>query len=84
MTSCVRMSVKEVVQHFEALDDPRSPVNRLHPLESVLVCRCGKREKSFRRGNRGGVWRSIFKQQQAIGRPRRAFADSSTAARPPG
>jgi predicted transposase YbfD/YdcC len=37
MTSCVRMSVKEVVRHFKALEDPRSPVNRLHPLESVLV-----------------------------------------------
>jgi predicted transposase YbfD/YdcC len=31
------MSVKEVVRHFKALEDPRSPVNRLHPLESVLV-----------------------------------------------
>lgn len=37
MASCVRMGVKEVVQHFKALVDPRSPVNRLHPLESVLV-----------------------------------------------
>jgi len=37
MASCVRMSVKEVVRHFKALEDPRSPVNRLHPLESVLV-----------------------------------------------
>ena len=37
MASCVRMGVKEVVQHFKALEDPRSPVNRLHPLESVLV-----------------------------------------------
>src|SRR5271165_6089177 len=33
----VRMGVKEVVKHFKALEDPRSPVNRLHPLESVLV-----------------------------------------------
>jgi predicted transposase YbfD/YdcC len=31
------MSVKEVVRHFERLEDPRSPVNRLHPLESVIV-----------------------------------------------
>ena len=37
MASCISMSVKEVVQHFKALEDPRSPVNRLHPLESVLV-----------------------------------------------
>jgi predicted transposase YbfD/YdcC len=31
------MGVEEIVQHFKQLDDPRSPVNRLHPLESVLV-----------------------------------------------
>jgi predicted transposase YbfD/YdcC len=31
------MSVKEVVEHFKELEDPRSPVNRLHPLESVIV-----------------------------------------------
>jgi predicted transposase YbfD/YdcC len=31
------MSVNEVVQHFKGLEDPRSPVNRLHPLESVIV-----------------------------------------------
>ena len=37
MASCISMSVKEVVQHFKALEDPRSPVDRLHPLESVLV-----------------------------------------------
>ena len=37
MASCVRMGVEEIVQHFKQLDDPRSPVNRLHPLESVLV-----------------------------------------------
>jgi predicted transposase YbfD/YdcC len=37
MARCVRMSVKEVVRHFEQLEDPRSPVNRLHPLESVIV-----------------------------------------------
>ena len=27
----------EVAQHFEGLDDPRSPVNRRHPLVSVMV-----------------------------------------------
>jgi predicted transposase YbfD/YdcC len=37
MVSCIRMSVKEVVEHFKELEDPRSPVNRLHPLESVIV-----------------------------------------------
>ena len=37
MASCARISVKEVVNHFKALEDPRSPVNRLHPLESVIV-----------------------------------------------
>jgi predicted transposase YbfD/YdcC len=31
------MSVKEIVRHFEQLEDPRSPINRLHPLESVIV-----------------------------------------------
>ena len=31
------MGVKEVVQHFKQLEDPRSSVNRLHPLESVIV-----------------------------------------------
>jgi len=31
------MSVKEIVGHFKQLEDPRSPVNRLHPLESVIV-----------------------------------------------
>jgi len=37
MASIVRMDVKEVVQHFKQLEDPRSAVNRLHPLESVIV-----------------------------------------------
>jgi predicted transposase YbfD/YdcC len=37
MASTVRMDVKEVVQHFRQLEDPRSAVNRLHPLESVIV-----------------------------------------------
>ena len=37
MASCIRMNVKEVVQHFKQLEDPRSPVNRLHPLASVIV-----------------------------------------------
>jgi predicted transposase YbfD/YdcC len=31
------MDVKEVVGHFKQLEDPRSTVNRLHPLASVIV-----------------------------------------------
>jgi predicted transposase YbfD/YdcC len=31
------MDLKEVVRHFKQLEDPRSTVNRLHPLESVIV-----------------------------------------------
>jgi hypothetical protein len=31
------MDVSEVVRHFEELEDPRSTVNRRHPLESVVV-----------------------------------------------
>jgi predicted transposase YbfD/YdcC len=37
MANSVRMDVKEIVRHFKQLEDPRSPVNRLHPLESVVV-----------------------------------------------
>jgi len=37
MASIVRMDVKDVVRHFRQLEDPRSAVNRLHPLESVIV-----------------------------------------------
>ena len=37
MMATVRMDVKEVLQHFKPLEDPRSPVNRRHPLESVVV-----------------------------------------------
>ena len=37
MASVVRVDLKEVVQHFKQLEDPRSAVNRLHPLESVIV-----------------------------------------------
>ena len=37
MASIVRVDLKEVVQHFKQLEDPRSAVNRLHPLESVIV-----------------------------------------------
>ena len=37
MATCVRMGLKEVVGHFKQLEDPRSAVNRLHLLESVIV-----------------------------------------------
>jgi len=37
MASIVRMDVQEVVRHFKQLEDPRSAVNRLHPLHSVVV-----------------------------------------------
>ena len=37
MARVVRMDLKEVVGHFQQLEDPRSPVNRLHPLASVIV-----------------------------------------------
>ena len=37
MVKTVRMDVKEVLQHFQALEDPRSSVNLLHPLDSVVV-----------------------------------------------
>jgi hypothetical protein len=33
----VRLDVEDVLRHFRELEDPRSPVNMLHPLESVLV-----------------------------------------------
>ena len=37
MPSMVRLDVKDVLRHFQALEDPRSPVNLLHPLDSVVV-----------------------------------------------
>ncbi len=37
MASIVRLDLKEVVQHFKQLEDPRSAVNRRHPLASVIV-----------------------------------------------
>jgi hypothetical protein len=33
----VRAGIDEVVQHFETLEDPRSSINQLHPLVSVVV-----------------------------------------------
>ena len=37
MATTVRMDVKEVLRHFQQLEDPRSAVNLLHPLDSVVV-----------------------------------------------
>ena len=37
MATYVRMDLKEVLGHFKQLEDPRSTVNRLHPLASVIV-----------------------------------------------
>src|SRR5918998_177924 len=37
MTEVRRTGLDEVVKHFQDLEDPRSPVNRRHPLPSVLV-----------------------------------------------
>lgn len=37
MANSVRMDVKDILRHFKRLEDPRSPVNRLHPLDSVVV-----------------------------------------------
>jgi predicted transposase YbfD/YdcC len=37
MTEIQRIHVDEIARHFEALQDPRSSVNRRHPLTSVVV-----------------------------------------------
>jgi predicted transposase YbfD/YdcC len=37
MANGVRLDVSEVLRHFQDLEDPRSPVNLLHPLDSVVV-----------------------------------------------
>ena len=37
MTEARRIGLDEVVQHFAELEDPRSSVNRKHPLVSVVV-----------------------------------------------
>ena len=37
MTEIQRIGVNEVARHFEELEDPRSTVNRRHPLVSVVV-----------------------------------------------
>jgi predicted transposase YbfD/YdcC len=37
MTDRARLGLDEIVRHFEGLEDPRSPINRHHPLVSVVV-----------------------------------------------
>jgi len=37
MAAVRRIGLEEVVPHFESLEDPRSPINRRHPLVSVVV-----------------------------------------------
>jgi predicted transposase YbfD/YdcC len=37
MADVLRVSLDEVVVHFAELEDPRSPVNQLHPFVSVVV-----------------------------------------------
>src|SRR6202034_1939229 len=37
MAEIHRIGLDEVARHFEELEDPRSTVNRLHPLVSVVV-----------------------------------------------
>lgn len=37
MASAARMDVEDVLRHFDELEDPRSSINRHHPLTSVVV-----------------------------------------------
>ena len=37
MADIARLGLDEVVRHFEGLEDPRSSINRQHPLASVVV-----------------------------------------------
>src|SRR5512133_1441590 len=37
MADIHRIGLDEVARHFQELEDPRSPVNRRHPLVSVVV-----------------------------------------------
>ena len=37
MASRIRVELDEVLRHFEELEDPRSDINRRHPLVSVVV-----------------------------------------------
>jgi predicted transposase YbfD/YdcC len=37
MTDIARLGLDEIVRHFQGLEDPRSTINRQHPLTSVVV-----------------------------------------------
>ncbi len=37
MADSARMDIEDVLRHFDQLEDPRSPINRHHPLTSVVV-----------------------------------------------
>ena len=37
MADIQRASLDEIIRHFEELEDPRSTLNRQHPLVSVVV-----------------------------------------------
>ncbi len=37
MAEVRHLGLTDIVRHFEGLEDPRSPVNRRHPLVSVVV-----------------------------------------------
>ncbi len=37
MTDIARLGLDEIVRHFQGLEDPRSTINRQHPLDSVVV-----------------------------------------------
>lgn len=37
MGKTARMDIEDVLRHFEQLEDPRSSINRQHPLTSVVV-----------------------------------------------
>ena len=37
MTDIRRVTLDEVIAHFQDLEDPRSTINQRHPLDSVIV-----------------------------------------------
>ena len=37
MTACRHTTLADIAKHFDALEDPRCPINRRHPLTSVVV-----------------------------------------------
>src|ERR1700693_3899087 len=37
MTDAQHTTLAEIAKHFDALEDPRCPINRRHPLTSVVV-----------------------------------------------